>query len=257
MTICIAAICEHNKRRAIVFSTDHMIDVGIGQFENDIKKHKKINNNTVAMLAGQALLFNELIKDISSKSTYSEIKNKIGGNFSRVKKDCIKRELLDKYGLNFEDIKNSLKGQIPNPLIGKILEAITRFKLDTSILLIGFYKGRAHVSEIQENGSADFGDIHFHAIGSGNVQAINTLMFQKQSIEDNLLTTIYNVYKAKRNAEVRIGVGKDTDLLILTEKKCIQLNQNDIEILSEVYENELDIGKSSKDLNKIKVMKHV
>lgn len=41
MTICIASVCEFKDREIFVIATDHMIDVGIGQFEHDIKKHKK------------------------------------------------------------------------------------------------------------------------------------------------------------------------------------------------------------------------
>lgn len=257
MTICIAAICTHNKKKAIVFSTDHMIDVGIGQFEHDIKKHKKINEKTIAMLAGQALLFDDLIKSIPKGSSFSQIKTKILDNFSKIKTDCIKRELLSKYNLNFDDVKNFIVNPIQNPFVGKILDQITKFSLNTSILLVGFEDSRAQISEIQEYGMADFNDIHFHAIGSGHVQAINTLMFQKQLIEDDLSTTIYNVYKAKRNAEVCTGVGRDTDLLILTEKKCIKLKEEDVEILSKIYSDESQIGKTSKSLNNLKVGKYI
>ena len=63
MTICIAAIGRDEiGNEFIVFATDHMISIdNLGQFEKTIEKHKKINDNTVAMLAGRPLFFNDLI----------------------------------------------------------------------------------------------------------------------------------------------------------------------------------------------------
>jgi hypothetical protein len=62
MTICIAAIAKENDREYIIFSTDHMVTTNLGQFEHSIVKYSKLNKNTVAMLAGQALLFDDLVK---------------------------------------------------------------------------------------------------------------------------------------------------------------------------------------------------
>ncbi|MCL2115643.1 MAG: hypothetical protein FWH29_05425 [Methanobrevibacter sp.] len=40
----------------IVFAVDHMITTANGEFEHPIKKYRNINKNTVAMIAGDALL---------------------------------------------------------------------------------------------------------------------------------------------------------------------------------------------------------
>jgi len=257
MTICLSAICCRGNDKIFVISTDHMIDVGIGQFEHDIKKYKKIegkNKLVVAMIAGNALLFNELLNGVDGNKQFSEIKSEIFENFKKVKKDWVTKQLLNKFGLNEKDVKDMILKPIPNPIVGKLLDNIVKFSLDTSILLVGFGDGKAKIAEINENGFGDFSDIHFHAIGSGKIQAINTLLFQKQSITDSLDTTIYNVYKAKKNAEVASGVGKDTDVLVLTEKKCYELGTDDLEMLDTIYRKELEFGKHSEDLNKLSIL---
>jgi len=238
-----------------IIATDHMIDVGIGQFEHDIKKHKKINLKNIAMLAGSALLFNDLVMDLEGKEKFEEIKKGIHENFDKVKKDIIKKQLLNKFGLKEEEIKEIVKGPIANPIMAKLIESIAKLKLDTSILLVGFDNGIAKISEIQEEGFADLTDIHFHAIGSGRTQAINTLLFQKQLKKNSLKTTIYNVYKAKKNAEVSSGVGVETDILIFAEGGCLELLDEDINILKEIYNTELKIGRNSEDLNKLSIFK--
>lgn len=253
MTICISSVCTHNDKQIFVIATDHMIDVGIGQFEHDIKKHKKINGKNIAMLAGNALFFNELLANIKINESFSTIKNNIFDNFTKLKKDYIKKNLLDKFGLSENEIKDIVKGNIANNFIGKLIEQIAKFELKTGILLVGFENNDPQIAEINENGFADFSDIHFHAIGSGSMQAINTLLFQKQSACNSLKTTIYNVYKAKRNAEVSSGVGRETDMLILTDSGCYDLVEEDLNALSEIYDTELKVGKESPDLDKLKL----
>lgn len=55
--------------------------------------------------------------------------------------------------------------------------------------------------------------------------------------------TIYDVYKAKRNAEVSEGVGRNTDLVILRKGiGCTKLTKEDIKILDSIYEEELELG---------------
>jgi len=81
------------------------------------------------------------------------------------------------------------------------------------------------------------------------MQALNTLLFQRHSKNDSLVPTVYNVYKAKRNAEVAIGVGRETDLLVLTQTKLYKIDGNLMKILARVYDKELQFGKTNKNIN--------
>ena len=189
------------------------------------------------------------------KATFHDMKEQIYKNFTELKRDCIQKQLLDKFGLTHNEVKELAKRNIANPFMLKLIESVSKFELSTNLMLVGFDGKKAQIAEIQENGFVDLGDIHFHAIGSGQTQAINTLLFQKQLVNNTLLTTVYNVYKAKRNAEVSSGVGKETDMLIMTGEDCFDLDENDLKILSEIYENELEIGKNSKRLDEINIFK--
>ena len=260
MTICIAAVCCHKKKDTFVISTDHMIDVGIGQFEHDIKKYKVIKNKNswaIAMLSGNALLFNELLENVKGKNTFLSMKNQIFNNFRGLKRKWIQRQLLDDFGLKEKDIKKVIQEELKNQFIGKLVEKIAKSSLKTQILFVGFDNGKAKIAEIYEDGHADFSDIHFRAIGSGYIQAINTLLFQKQIYTECLSKTIYNVYKAKRNAEVVAGVGKDTDILVFKDKEYWELEKSDIALLSSVYEKELNFSKNAKELNNLKIINNI
>ncbi len=114
--------------------------------------------------------------------------------------------------------------------------------------MVGVDNGIAKIVEIDEENMANFRDMNFHAIGSGDTQAVTTLLFQKHDKCDNLLATLYNVYKAKRNAEVLRGVGKETELLILGKETYLKINGKNMSILRKIYEEELMFGKNHKEL---------
>lgn len=254
MTICIAAIGRETEGEYVVFATDHMVSTQLGNFEHSMQKYKKINDTTIAMLAGNPLIFDDLVKVEKSDASYDEQKEAIYKNFQEKRNDIIQKELLDPLGVKYVDIPEIAKSLQINEIMLKILETITNFNLNTSILLVGFDSNKeAQITEITQDNISDFRMFNFHAIGSGNMQAANTILFQKHSRTEKLIPTIYNVYKAKRNAEVLEGVGKETDLFVVGhEKGCQNLNQY-LPLLKEVYDLEVSAGKANKKLLAIKI----
>lgn len=254
MTICIAAIAKENGGEHIVFSTDHMVTTPTGQFEHSIIKYKLINGSTVAMLAGDPLIFDDLVKIKSKEATFEKIKNELFQNFKDKRKEIIKNAIFDIYGIDEKFFIDALRNTVPNMYINGILEQVSNYRLGTGILLIGFdEEGKARIAEVNEEKIIDLRDINFHAIGSGGTQAVNTLLFQKHDKCDCLLSTIYNVYKAKANAEVMQGVGKETELLVLSKNGCQKINEDGMKALKSIYESELKFGKSHSELRKIKL----
>lgn len=256
LTICLAAIAKDNEEEFIVFATDHMVTTALGQFEHTMVKYKQLNKNTVVMLAGNPLIFDELVKLKNKDIPFQKVKEEIFQNFKTKRKDVIKNEIFDMYGIDESFFIQSLRSQVLNPLINTILKQISEFKLATGILLIGFDENnKAQITEINEENIADFRDMNFHAIGSGNIQAANTLLFQKHDKSDKLLATVYSVFKAKRNAEVLQGVGKETELLILSKNGCVKIGKEETDILDDIYKNELNFGKYHTNLSKFNITK--
>ena len=253
MTICISAICTENSKEHIVFSLDHMITTGIGQFEHDISKYKLLTDNSVGMLAGNALLMDYFLEEDYSNKSYSEIQSVLEEKFKQKRLQKIQKEILDVYSIDFDDVKEMLKNPITNDFQSLILKGITKTNLDTAILLMGFENKKAKISEIVDTGIETYDQIYFNTIGSGSIQAQNTLLFQKHSKQDGLKTTLYNVYKAKQNAEVMQGVGKETDIGYLNENGITMLDNENIEILEEIYNIELNYGREHKRLNDLNI----
>lgn len=253
MTICIAAIAKEKNKEYVVFSTDHMVTTNMGQFEHSILKYSCLNNNTVAMLAGQALFFDDLVRSCNECNNYELIKKQILDNFRIKRKQIIENEIFNVFGINQDFFKESLQKEIPNPFINNILQQVADFNMKTQILLVGFIDSVAQITNIEESGTVEYRSMNFHCIGSGYIQAANTLLFQKHSKTNLLIPTIYSVYKAKKNAEVSEGVGKETELLVLSENGVKKLSNDDMCRLDKIYNEELEYGKNHKDLSNINI----
>lgn len=257
MTVCIAAIGSDGiDKEAIVYATDNMVSTALlGQFEHSITKYRVLPNNSVAMLAGNPLIFNELTDSVAAGFDFEKTKNQILQNFKGVRKQAIQYGVLDKFGLKDDFIAGSLNNPQPNMFLNTIFQTVAEFNLGTGILLIGFHRdGQADIAEINETGYAGYRSMGFHVIGSGNIQAANTLLFQKQGVHESLITTAYNVYKAKRQAEVAVGVGRTCELFILRKDKgSAKVDEGVIKKLAEIYEQESVFGKTHKKLQGLKI----
>ena len=253
MTICIAAIGkDENNNEAIVFATDHMVFLPqIGQFEMSVEKYKKINDNSFAMLAGETLIFNDILLPCKSDCTLDQMKEKIRQRMFAIREERIQKQLLDTYKLSYTNILDLLKNPLQNPYAVNIIKFISEYTLKTQILLIGFRNNQAQIVEITESNAVETRDIGFDAIGSGGMQAVNTLLFQRHSKNDSVTATLYDVYKAKRNAEVAVGVGKETDMMILRESGLEKIDDEHMKVLAQIYDEELKFGKSNERLKNV------
>jgi hypothetical protein len=252
MTVCISAIGKTEQgEEVVVLATDHMLTLeNIGSFEHDILKWRKMNSNSVAMLSGKTLLFTDTLKNTEGKPFFV-VADEIDKNIRKLLEKKINKILLDKFKLTFNDLKALIANPNINQLASNIITTVDTYKLGTSILLVGFDEERkAQIIEISEADMNNFRDIGFGAIGSGGAQAINTLLFQKHSCSESVRTATYNVYKAKRNSEVSQGVGKDTQLCLFYPNGNIKrMNEKGLKILSEIYDDELALGKENEKLN--------
>ena len=150
MTICLAAIGKEDSSEFIVFATDHMVSTQLGQFEHSIIKFQKINKNTVAMLAGNPLMFRDLVTVSKKKSSYEDIKKEIFQNFKAKREAQIKNQVFDIFGIDKTYFLDILRMPQINPALQKIIKDTAEITLETGILLIGFDSGKAQITEINE-----------------------------------------------------------------------------------------------------------
>jgi len=186
-------------------------------------------------------MFDELIQLPNRDLCYSEISQEIFCNFKKKRKNNIKNEILDKAQLDSDFILSCLSRSELNPLMSVYIKAIFDYRLNTTILLAGFEGDTAKISEIDEDRIEPCRDLYFTTTGIGDEAAYNTLLYQQHNRKDPLKKAIYNVYKAKRNTEHLIGIGKETEILILNKNGLRSIK--DLEPLENIYIKELNCGK--------------
>ena len=82
----------------------------------------------------------------------------------------------------------------------------------------------------------DFGQLGYIAIGSGGLHAVQSMIGFSHTSSHTLSQTVFAVYVSKRRAEVAPGVGKDTDLAIITNSGIAHLTVEQLNSLEELRE---------------------
>ncbi len=198
MTSCIAAIGKNeNGQDVIVFATDHMLSQKAGieesQFEQAVEKFKMINKDTVLMFSGVTVYFPKIIDALNSKfglalakTQYTDVIKSLTEIMKAFRFQTFEQEVLDKYKLKFEDVKDAItKQQYSHPILQTILNQLTEYNINSMILSVGFQNDEGQMNIIDDFREYSYRDNNFSAIGSGWPQANSTLMFQKHSNPGN------------------------------------------------------------------------
>lgn len=245
MTVCIAAI--NHKEKALVYASDRMVTSGYPpvEFEHPIPKTIKITSYCVALSAGNALLKMGLCQQVRSRIagknlSIEEIAGLTRDSYQQFRLNRIEELVLKSRGLNLELFWREGVKLLPAGLYSEIQKSITLFDYEFSLIIAGVDAKGPSIYGLQNPGILDcFDSIGFHTIGSGRIHAFQSLISTydpKESIEK----TLYETYKAKKDAEIAPGVGKDVDLGLITQNgQCIDFTQDHIKIkdLEKFYEN--------------------
>jgi hypothetical protein len=105
------------------------------------------------------------------------------------------------------------------------------------MILAGVDSKGAHIYSIRNPGIKDcFDTIGFHAIGIGELHAVQVFIAHRYSTSCNTLEALNIVYAAKKAAEVAPGVGGATDIAIISRDGIKILEQTIITELNKLYD---------------------
>jgi 20S proteasome alpha/beta subunit len=248
MTVCIAANCASGK--GVVVGSDRMISAPYLtlEFDHPDGKIDVIGPRCVALTAGDALTAQEILS--GGAGLAGQLQDPLISHFAaHVRKQYVearRRVATEPYlqprGMSFDEfyvggVINRLPGDLAD--LAMTLDAmIQRINLGVSVILAGVEGSGGHIYSIEDPGTvACFDRLGFHAIGSGHRHAMMALVNYGQHQTTDLNRTVFNVYCAKRSAEVAPGVGLATEIRIITPNRgVIALNQDDLDTLLPLYE---------------------
>ena len=251
MTICVAGISKQDS--SIVVASDKMLtSTPLGSFEMDFEKYIEFSNS-VLLFAGNATnqeKIHEKLKEKFSKDDkkvyMKQLVSALEDIVFELRSELI-NEFLSRYDLNIKEAKNLIPSPIQNPLNDKILKVLDRASIENQIMVAGFDEkgepkifGLDAVENVIQFKFVDYSGIGMHAIGSGSIQTLNSLLFAKFSKKLTTPEVVYHLYTAKKRAEVAQGVGKATDLFMFTKSKGLE--QIDGGQVMEYYKKQLKSG---------------
>ncbi len=250
MTSCIAAVGTNDNGKHIVFATDRMITrPSLGEFESQFRKHY-IFENCVVMIAGVPNHFQEIRNTLQKGKTCSEQATLLHEKLKNLRRKQVEDRILSNFDLKWEDFKELIKAEKVNAVVEVLYSKIAEERLGVQLILAGFDGIDPKLFVISELGISPETEMGYCAIGEGQLQAINTFMFSKHYEGTNLKEAIYNVFKAKKNSEVAIGVGTVTDFGILNSEGASYSLKNESEELKKIFEKEKENWKQYECLKK-------
>src|SRR5262245_36581101 len=247
MTVCIGALCadlDGQAARAVVVASDRMVTQGgITEFEHDTPKITAVAEKMIAAASGDALRASRLAREIraavpSGSVTVDQVAQATAVRYAEHRRAAIQADIFTPRGISMEVFYlQGLQQRMLPAVAGMIDQQVMGYNFGVDLILVGVDEAGAHLYSVSNPGGSvrDFESIGFQAVGSGSLHALQSMIGFGHSGGHGLNETVFSVYASKRRAEKAPGVGKETDLLIITAEGVTTLEHDMLEQLDHLY----------------------
>jgi hypothetical protein len=250
MTVCIAAICDNGQR--IVVAADRMLTFMSPlnlEFETEEKKIEQLANGCVALASGNTAYATEILQAVKQKiggnatPEFQAVAEAMKGDYAATKmRKAYETIILHHLGLDFDSFQKK-GGTLPAYLkpqaqtFQQMIALSGQFNLQVDILLAGIDDVGAHLCLVTHPGTLlSLERQSYSAIGSGGIHATIYLSLSAHTSHKGLLETVWNVFAAKKAAEVAPGVGRGTDLVVVEKTSVKYCAAPTMSILESTFE---------------------
>lgn len=231
------------------------------QFEHHERKIDPLGSNCVVMSSGNALVANEVISRTraavgSAALDFGQAASRLRDEYMSVHVERVDELFYRPRGWTLEEFKKVGNAQVPPQLYIGIDQQVFQYNLGTEFLIAGVDGAGAHVSWVHYHGMQGagwletFDKIGYNSVGSGGPHAAISLHFAGQHRDESLARTVFNVFRAKKIAEIAPGVGAQTDVAIV-DAAITYLTDAQIAELDELHKKTLPQQISDKDIAEI------
>ena len=244
MTICIAAIAA--DRSAVVVASDRMLSAGFLSLEFDHPRSKleRLGHTCVGMSAGDALPVGQLFASAKPVATQLQspqiqhIAEEVKKAYCNLRAKRIQESVFQPRGITIEEFyRKGLIRQLPTEVAMSLDDMVQRRKLGIDLIVTGVDQNGAQIFGISDPGvMAPYDRIGYHAIGSGLSHAILSLVGAGQDWSTSVNETVFNVYRAKRQAELAPGVGESVEMQVISSGGTRELGNDEILNLKKILQ---------------------
>jgi hypothetical protein len=261
MTICIAALCDEGKGCVIAADreiTDQALSL---EFEHRESKIDLLSKKCVVMSSGDALLPAEIIAKtrlvipVEEEVMILSLAEKLRDTYIAVHLERAESVILKPRGFNFQEFKEKGAQQLLPQVYQEVTNQLFIFGINAvEFLVAGVDNTGSHIFRVHYNGMAGGSWLEWcdklghREIGRGAPHASIFLSIEGQYSGLGVAETIYNVYCAKKIAELAPGVGSSTDLAIISENGVLFADKTMLDTLLSLHN---DAKKKKPDVSKI------
>jgi hypothetical protein len=230
MTICIAALCEKGKGCIIAADREITASALSLEFEHRESKIDLFFKKCVVMSSGDALLSEEIIAKTrlaipsGKEITVLSLAEKLRDIYMAIHLDRAESVILRPRGYNWQDFKEKGAQQLSPLAYQEITNQLFNFGINVvEFLVAGVDNTGSHIFRVHYNGMVGGSWLEWcdklghREVGIGALHASTYLSIEGQYSGLGVAETIYNVFCAKKIAELAPGVGSSTDLAIIFE----------------------------------------
>ncbi len=246
MTVCIAACGDDGS--SVVVASDRMLSAPFltVEFDHLDTKISQIDKRCVALSSGDALCVQEIL--IGGLGAANQLQNppistlaeQIKFKFCDVRKQRINDLILGPRGTDFDNFyRGGMINQFPRDLAMILDNQVQKLVLGTTLLVAGVDSSGAHIYSVEDPGVMQcFDRLGYHAIGTGFRHAVLKLVSLGQHMSNGLNETVFNVFCAKKVAEVAPGVGYTTTMKIVTNKGTTIIEQRFLDKMEQAFKEQ-------------------
>ena len=242
MTVGIAAICVSQGTSMIIGASDRMISMADIQAEPQMTKVLSYSTRIVSLIAdstsGHAAIYNRVAPALLSlypDPTVQQVADFWAGQYAEYRRQQSERKLLAPLGLTSYTL---LHGGLSADRIDKLIEEQREYQARVQTIITGVdATGVAHMYVIGDpDGQVTCADFDgYAAIGVGEWHVDSEFMFAGYTNKWEFPEALLLVYSAKKRAEAAPGVGKETDLFMITAQGFTWIGEEARKRLNEIY----------------------
>lgn len=224
LTVCIAALCHipGGQKWSVVAASDRMFTAGDTQFEPNQRKQFQFNKRVVALVADdiavQVSICAATLAAFGDPETagVAEIAEVYSEQYRLFRRRMNEENILSPLGLTF-DTFISRQGELAPQLLQQLTTELKWSAVPATTIIAGVDTTGAHIFVVSDPGVYRCCDgVGFAAIGSGGSHASSQFMGAHYTSGTTLSKALFMTFAAKKRAEVASGVGRFTDLLVIS-----------------------------------------
>jgi 20S proteasome alpha/beta subunit len=256
MTVCIGAICKRGDGEAGVVAADRMMTYGSPmnlETEPPLKKIVPLTDRCVLLFSGFVFDGEEIAGRVrrqihGTNLTIHEISEQVTTSYVDLKRKRVEETILQPFlGIGFPEFR-ALAAQSPaSQVLNQVIAMIGQHNLGLELLIAGSDDSGCHLDIVDHPGMmSKVGQTGFATIGSGGLHAAVWLSLSKHTRLASFGETVYNLYEAKKAAEVAPGVGQETDIGVIVGGKFSFLNGPIFDLLEKAHKEKPSLGEDER-----------